>query len=1323
MDQKMKTFSTFYRIFSFLLVMLVHVTLSTGLSGQCQMACVDKVNTSVDPLNSCRVTITASTMMKATPGCPVEDYQVKVKYGSTILGFADTITLDRSFLGKTVEVTVLNGSGNSCWGSLKIEDKSAPIIECPTDTLDIYCFDLTDIHPDSLDVEVTECTGFVWSKQGLASIDECPEPGILKYIEQVWRATDTGNGMFSTCTLRYNVLAIEEEDIVFPENDTVQCNSGYAVVPGTTYPSPSVTGYPFADLGDDGIKNLIPGDAALLENCGIMVSMVDRPIKADKLMRTWTINGWFCGTEFDTTLSQIIIISDTIAPGLTVTPSNVTVTTSGHVCAANIKLNNYFKATPTDNCTSATVTVSNDSLGLINPAAFTAFPLGIFNLIYTATDVAGNTTTKVVVLTVEDNTPPVAVCIENTVVSVTSDGTAKVPAKYFDNGSRDECGAVTFEVRRMDRLAGCFRDTSVSWLPYVEFCCLDSRAPVIIELRVTDQSGNSNTCMVNVRVQDKLRPVLQCLDDVTITCNTNIKLDSASLASTYGTINIIDNCGGSKVKHSVVDNRDKCNVGPIIRKWVVSDGLGIVDSCEQIIYSESNGSTRFYINPENPADTTDHIIWPAAEVTLEGCTDPNSPALSPDVLGKPIILYDRFSCGNIAMSPKDEVFTFNSPLPGSAQACLKIKRTWTVIDWCQQGSVSRPWTFIQIIKVENNFAPRISRAIALDSCITSAICDTLVRTRLEASATDDCTGNMSWTYSIDINNNNAGPLNGFDIVKTGTGTSINASNELLPLGTHRIVYTFRDLCGNDTSQTVIFTLKNCKKPTPIYYDGLVFGLTRMNGTGMAVTWANDFDLKSEAPCGAKLYFAFSENIADSGLVFTCADLGTKVIKVYVGAEVAPGMIIWNFADVTVSIQDNGTPKACSNPTAMNTVRGQLITEVNANLKGAVIALDGNTSERLMTDDSGLFSFNQVAAGRDYMLKPVKDDDHANGINTLDLLHIQRHILGMSTLRSPYKLIAADVDKDSRVGVSDLVALRKLVLRSTDRFEKNTSWRFIDKNFQFKDPSEALNEVFSEQYEIINLTENMKIDFIAVKVGDVDGTAATNAKSSAKTTARSGQKLAFTVNNQNVSKGEIFDVTLSVEELSTVFGMQYQLNFDPNSAELIEAKSFVNGTTAQNYNLAEAGRGNILSSWTAPYGQEMKDMVTFTFKAKRNLNTNSLLSFRDEWLTSEAYDENLEAIQLEMRNGGKVIEGFNLYQNNPNPFNDLTSVSFDLPESMNARFTIFDVTGKVIKQINRKFEGGKNTIQIESNELENAGVYFYSLEAGGFNATKKMVILE
>lgn len=63
------------------------------------------------------------------------------------------------------------------------------------------------------------------------------------------------------------------------------------------------------------------------------------------------------------------------------------------------------------------------------------------------------------------------------------------------------------------------------------------------------------------------------------------------------------------------------------------------------------------------------------------------------------------------------------------------------------------------------------------------------------------------------------------------------------------------------------------------------------------------------------------------------------------------------------------------------------------------------------------------------------------------------------------------------------------------------------------------------------------------------------------------------------------------------------------------------------------------------------------------------------MTSEAYDENLEAIQLEMRNGGKVIEGFKLVPKQSNPFNDLTSVSFDLPESMNARFTIFDVTGK------------------------------------------------
>ena len=58
----------------------------------------------------------------------------------------------------------------------------------------------------------------------------------------------------------------------------------------------------------------------------------------------------------------------------------------------------------------------------------------------------------------------------------------------------------------------------------------------------------------------------------------------------------------------------------------------------------------------------------------------------------------------------------------------------------------------------------------------------------------------------------------------------------------------------------------------------------------------------------------------------------------------------------------------------------------------------------------------------------KTDDYTNGVSTLDLVLIQRHIfLGLTKLDSPEKLLAADVNKDGKVTASDLVELRKLIL--------------------------------------------------------------------------------------------------------------------------------------------------------------------------------------------------------------------------------------------------------------------------------------------------------
>lgn len=71
-------------------------------------------------------------------------------------------------------------------------------------------------------------------------------------------------------------------------------------------------------------------------------------------------------------------------------------------------------------------------------------------------------------------------------------------------------------------------------------------------------------------------------------------------------------------------------------------------------------------------------------------------------------------------------------------------------------------------------------------------------------------------------------------------------------------------------------------------------------------------------------------------------------------------------------------------------------------------------------------------------------------------------------------------------------MRKLVLQVIPSFTNNTSWRFVDKDYVFPNPANPFSSPFPEFFNVNNLaTSQTGIDFVAVKIGDVNGTAATN----------------------------------------------------------------------------------------------------------------------------------------------------------------------------------------------------------------------------------------
>ena len=140
----------------------------------------------------------------------------------------------------------------------------------------------------------------------------------------------------------------------------------------------------------------------------------------------------------------------------------------------------------------------------------------------------------------------------------------------------------------------------------------------------------------------------------------------------------------------------------------------------------------------------------------------------------------------------------------------------------------------------------------------------------------------------------------------------------------------------------------------------------------------------------------------------------------------------------------------------------------------------------LTNASGQYSFPPMESDHAYYLKGYKNDDVLNGVSALDLVIIQKHLLGVTPFNSLHQYIAADINHDGRVSAFDLVQLQKLLLGLITAFPSNTSWRFgyLPQDMDGQDLSS-----FKEIYEFETLNPgNTLIDFTGIKIGDLNGDA-------------------------------------------------------------------------------------------------------------------------------------------------------------------------------------------------------------------------------------------
>ena len=90
---------------------------------------------------------------------------------------------------------------------------------------------------------------------------------------------------------------------------------------------------------------------------------------------------------------------------------------------------------------------------------------------------------------------------------------------------------------------------------------------------------------------------------------------------------------------------------------------------------------------------------------------------------------------------------------------------------------------------------------------------------------------------------------------------------------------------------------------------------------------------------------------------------------------------------------------------------------------------------------------------------------------------------------------------------------------------------------------------------------------------------------------------------------------------------------------------------------------------------------------------------------------------------EIPASFSLAQNYPNPFNPVTTIKYSIAQNNPVTLKVFDILGReVVTLVNEEKPAGNYEVEFNASGFA-SGIYFYSIKAGGFVETKKMILIK
>ncbi|MBS1517339.1 MAG: Omp28-related outer membrane protein [Bacteroidetes bacterium] len=161
------------------------------------------------------------------------------------------------------------------------------------------------------------------------------------------------------------------------------------------------------------------------------------------------------------------------------------------------------------------------------------------------------------------------------------------------------------------------------------------------------------------------------------------------------------------------------------------------------------------------------------------------------------------------------------------------------------------------------------------------------------------------------------------------------------------------------------------------------------------------------------------------------------------------------------------------------------------------------------------------------------------------------------------------------------------------------------------------------------------------------------------------------------------------------------------------------------------QGELLSSGTWTSGQTITRNISYVIpgdpqvSVTDNCDINIFVYKQGASISQSSYVQNAMKTSLTGTTGissqNITPSEYKLTQNYPNPFNPSTNFSFSIPKTEKVSLKIYDILGNVVDTyVDGVLNAGTYSVQFDGTNLS-SGVYFYTINAGSFSETKRMLL--